>query len=221
MKQNKETLKQFFETGDKPTQQQYYDLIDSYVDAKQPEGEANRRFVIDETGEVSVASELTVSQSDWNQTDSTQPDFIKNKPEGGLPVNFYEEGTFTPILVDTGGGATYTIGTTNKGIYTRLGNTVRFTINVQQINTINTPTGTVEIEGLPFVTSEITPVTVGQIYGGDVNFYSCNAQIISNKIGFNVQTGFDNSNGTSLFQCTFTGGEIMISGTYQTNVYTP
>ncbi|REH56249.1 hypothetical protein C7448_101287 [Tenacibaculum gallaicum] len=57
MKQNKETLKQFFETGDKPTQQQYADLIDSYIDAKQPEGEANRRFVIDETGEVSVASE--------------------------------------------------------------------------------------------------------------------------------------------------------------------
>ncbi|GFD78216.1 hypothetical protein MHM83_03005 [Tenacibaculum sp. Mcav3-52] len=57
MKQNKETLKQFFETGDKPTQQQYADLIDSYIDAKQPEGEANRRFVIDETGEVSIASE--------------------------------------------------------------------------------------------------------------------------------------------------------------------
>ena len=38
MKQNKETLKQFFETGDKPTQQQYADLIDSYIDAKQPEG---------------------------------------------------------------------------------------------------------------------------------------------------------------------------------------
>ncbi|WP_273694122.1 tail fiber protein [Tenacibaculum sp.] len=29
MKQNKETLKQFFETGDKPTQQQYSDLIDT------------------------------------------------------------------------------------------------------------------------------------------------------------------------------------------------
>ncbi|CAL2102322.1 protein of unknown function [Tenacibaculum sp. 190130A14a] len=55
MKKSKEELKQFFETGDKPTQQQYADLIDSYIDAKQPQGEANRRFVIDETGEVSVA----------------------------------------------------------------------------------------------------------------------------------------------------------------------
>ncbi|WP_417799890.1 hypothetical protein [Tenacibaculum sp.] len=62
MKQNKETLRQFFETGDKPTQQQYADLIDSYIDAKQPEGEANRRFVIDETGEVSVATEQPIPE---------------------------------------------------------------------------------------------------------------------------------------------------------------
>ncbi|CAL2102323.1 conserved protein of unknown function [Tenacibaculum sp. 190130A14a] len=57
MKKSKEELKQFFETGDKPSQEQYADLIDSYIDAKQPQGEANRRFVIDETGEVSVTSE--------------------------------------------------------------------------------------------------------------------------------------------------------------------
>ncbi|MGG8496195.1 hypothetical protein ACQY1Q_07240 [Tenacibaculum sp. TC6] len=62
MKQNKETLKQFFETGDKPTQQQYTDLIDSYIDSKQEAGEANRRFVIDETGEVSVASEQSIPE---------------------------------------------------------------------------------------------------------------------------------------------------------------
>ncbi|MHC9089195.1 hypothetical protein ACXIHB_10825 [Tenacibaculum sp. IMCC1] len=77
MKQNKETLKQFFETGDKPTQEQYSDLIDSYIDAKQPEGEANRRFVIDETGEVSVASDKQVPeyQSGANiLIDNTDPD---------------------------------------------------------------------------------------------------------------------------------------------------
>ncbi len=56
MKKSKEELKTYFETGDKPTQEQYSDLIDSYIDAKQPEGEPNRRFVIDETGEVSLAS---------------------------------------------------------------------------------------------------------------------------------------------------------------------
>ncbi|WP_299105565.1 hypothetical protein [uncultured Tenacibaculum sp.] len=88
MKQNKETLKQFFETGDKPTQQQYADLIDSYIDAKQPEGEANRRFVIDELGEVSVASKQKEVQADFNQTDNNQPDFIKGYP---LTVFDYED----------------------------------------------------------------------------------------------------------------------------------
>ncbi|WP_299132962.1 hypothetical protein [uncultured Tenacibaculum sp.] len=62
MKQNKETLKAYFETGDKPTQQQYSDLVDSYIDAKQPTGEPNRRFVIDENGEVSVASKLNIPE---------------------------------------------------------------------------------------------------------------------------------------------------------------
>ncbi len=62
MKKNKETLKTYFETGDKPTQEQYGNLIDSYVDAKQLPGEANRRFVIDETGEVSVVSEVKLPE---------------------------------------------------------------------------------------------------------------------------------------------------------------
>ncbi|CAM1350093.1 hypothetical protein [Tenacibaculum halocynthiae] len=57
MKQNKETLKAYFETGDKPTQEQFSDLIDSYVDSKQPAGDPNRRFVINKNGDVGVASE--------------------------------------------------------------------------------------------------------------------------------------------------------------------
>ncbi len=62
MKKNKEELKTYFETGDKPTQEQYSDLIDSYIDAKQPSGAANRRFVIDKEGEVSVSSEQKISE---------------------------------------------------------------------------------------------------------------------------------------------------------------
>lgn len=54
MKQSKETLKKYFETGDKPTQGQYADLIDSYIDAKQAVGTADRQFSIDEQGAVSV-----------------------------------------------------------------------------------------------------------------------------------------------------------------------
>ncbi|AZJ34551.1 hypothetical protein [Tenacibaculum singaporense] len=95
MKQNKETLKQFFETGDKPTQQQYSDLIDSYIDAKQPEGEANRRFVIDETGEVSVASEQQVPEYTLSPISGTNTvDLLKD----GVSVSQID---LTPYLDNT------------------------------------------------------------------------------------------------------------------------
>ncbi|MDE1205412.1 hypothetical protein [Tenacibaculum larymnensis] len=95
MKQNKETLKQFFETGDKPTQQQYADLIDSYIDAKQPEGEANRRFVIDELGEVSVASEQQVPEYTLSPISGTNTvDLLKD----GISVSQID---LTPYLDNT------------------------------------------------------------------------------------------------------------------------
>ncbi|WP_431166075.1 hypothetical protein [Tenacibaculum halocynthiae] len=67
MKHKKETLKKYFEAGDKPTQEQFSDLIDSYIDSKQPEGEAGRRFIIDKNGEVSVVSEQKTSTSNLQE----------------------------------------------------------------------------------------------------------------------------------------------------------
>ncbi|CAL2080353.1 hypothetical protein [Tenacibaculum sp. 190524A02b] len=68
MQQSKEDLKRFFETGDKPTQQQYADLIDSYVDAKQPKGKPNRKFIIDENGVVSLTTsdEISIKESSFS-----------------------------------------------------------------------------------------------------------------------------------------------------------
>ncbi|WP_417784923.1 hypothetical protein [Tenacibaculum sp.] len=95
MKQNKETLKQFFETGDKPTQQQYADLIDSFIDAKQPEGEANRRFVIDETGEVNVTSEQPIPEYTLSPISGTNTvDLLKD----GVSVSQID---LTPYLDNT------------------------------------------------------------------------------------------------------------------------
>ncbi|CAL2102325.1 conserved protein of unknown function [Tenacibaculum sp. 190130A14a] len=78
MKKSKEELKQYFETGDKPTQEQYADLIDSYIDVKQPAGEANRRFVIDETGEVSVASEQKTPEYTLSDIDNNKLSLLKD-----------------------------------------------------------------------------------------------------------------------------------------------
>ncbi len=48
MKQNEKIIKSYFETGNRPTQEIYVDLIDSYIDAKQSKGESNRRFLVNE-----------------------------------------------------------------------------------------------------------------------------------------------------------------------------
>ncbi|WP_428743399.1 hypothetical protein [Tenacibaculum sp.] len=219
MKQNKETLKQFFETGDKPTQQQYYDLIDSYVDAKQPAGEPNRRFVIDETGEVSIASELAISQSDWNQTDSTQPDFIKNKPEAGLPVNFYEEGTFTPTLFDSSSGATYNMSTSTCK-YTRIGNVVNFYISFLGIETSGTPTGALGISGIPYPwVAGLQNINILELANSNASSTDLNNSTIRIIAGNLYIYDFEKSK--TLNAITFTSGQYMISGSYKTNVYTP
>lgn len=94
MKQSKETLKEYFETGDKPTQEQYSDLIDSYVDSQQEAGEANRRFVIDETGEVSVTSEQETPEYTLSEIENNKLSLLKD----GIVV---KEVDLTPYIDDT------------------------------------------------------------------------------------------------------------------------
>ncbi|WP_299105561.1 hypothetical protein [uncultured Tenacibaculum sp.] len=364
MKQNKETLKKFFETGDKPTQQQYADLIDSYIDAKQAEGEANRRFVIDEAGEVSVATQLATpdyqagtnvtidksnplqpiisasggsSTSDWathtgssnngdlvltigdyaqgggepkitlnannagidignNQslvkiegqdinftnntttldidngsiTTSLTPTQINtagnkslitkeyadaNYAGGGttdlsyevstrklvsstgkdtiLPLadatnaglmkaNFYEEGSFTPTLVDAAGGATYSSSASGK--FTRIGNLVHFEINMGGINTSGTPSGDLKITGLPILASG-SYASISHGFEGILGIAPPVVDAVSNY--FRLSNGIEflykdaSGNLSQVSSAVISNGTIRISGQYITNLYTP
>lgn len=67
-------------------------------------------------------------------------------------LDYYQEGTFTPVVAGTttAGAGTYT---TQAGKYTRIGNRVYF--NLQIVQTAHTGTGNMVITGLPF-TSEST-----------------------------------------------------------------
>ncbi|CAM1350113.1 hypothetical protein [Tenacibaculum halocynthiae] len=94
MKQDKKTIKTYFETGDKPTQQQFENLIDSYVDSKQSVGEANRRFVIDETGDVSVTSEQKTHEYTLSEIAGNKLALLKD----GVTV---KEIDLTPYIDDT------------------------------------------------------------------------------------------------------------------------
>ncbi|SNR17721.1 hypothetical protein [Tenacibaculum jejuense] len=119
MKKTKEELKTYFETGDKPTQEQYADLIDSFIDAKQPVGEPNRRFIIDENGDVSLSSE-TAQTSNFSELEIKKLktltkrfgrlDFNHFKDRDALPTFLWENGSLLVFFTNYNDG-------TNNGNY--------------------------------------------------------------------------------------------------------
>ncbi|SEC37311.1 hypothetical protein SAMN04489761_2810 [Tenacibaculum sp. MAR_2009_124] len=140
MKQSKETLKQFFETGDKPTQQQYSDLIDSYIDAKQMPGEPNRRFMIDENGDVSVATGGGVS-GDFVTTNTDQEITGTKTIKASLYTEYIQSNSHISAAQNiTSGGRVRTGG--NALDFTESGNTGSATIKADIVgSTIHTLQG--------------------------------------------------------------------------------
>jgi len=88
-------------------------------------------------------------------------------------LDWYEEGTFTPIITFGGAhvGAVYNLQT---GFYTRVGDLVTAMIEVGT-STKSSSTGTAEISGLPFAA---TGVSVGALYPSSVTF----ADILINQV---------------------------------------
>ena len=89
--------------------------------------------------------------------------FTANTPAAGMTsqlLNWYEEGTFTPVLKDGASGNAATA--TTIGRYTRMGRAVQVQIELTSINTTGlTPTNTIYITGLPFIcVSNYTPADV-------------------------------------------------------------
>lgn len=76
-------LKQWFQRGLKPLQEQFAAWIDSYWH----KDDAITTDDIDET-----TSNQYNRQADWNQDDSAEPDFIKNKPAAS--PNIINQGSF-------------------------------------------------------------------------------------------------------------------------------
>lgn len=155
-------------------------------------------------------------------TDATIPSATTTSA-GLMKASFYEEGTFTAALVDTGGGATYT-ATTATANYTRIGNQVNFVLKLSNINTTGSPTIQrlqINTTGLPNVV-QTGGYNVTQFLGGTETFYSITAyRPTLQNISFFTQRALDGSlGGTPMSSGTITNGEIEIHGSYITNTYT-
>ncbi|CAM1350109.1 hypothetical protein [Tenacibaculum halocynthiae] len=167
MKQDKTTIKTYFETGDKPTQEQFADLIDSYVDSKQGEGEANRRFIIDAAGEVNLTSEQKIPEYTLSEITGNKLALLKD----GATV---KEIDLTPYIddtnlarlisgkVDTNGIATFTRD--DNSTFTLDLSNLKGGLNLQQItDNGKTTTNSIEIQ-------EKNGLIVNQ--GGNSNYQS-------------------------------------------------
>jgi hypothetical protein len=125
----------------------------------------------------------------------------------------YEEGTFTPTLVGltTAGSGTYTSRT---GIYTKVGNTVLYTVRL--LWTAHTGTGSMDITGLPF-TANSSHLFPASVYTGDVTLSANNLMIARvNNSSTSVALRQYPVGGGAISGITMdTAGEINISGHYQ------
>jgi hypothetical protein len=86
--------------------------------------------------------------------------FTANSPQAGMTsrlLNWYEEGTWTPIATSGTGAIT---AYTSSARYTRVGRLVKL-VGVVTLTTVGTAGGNLVISGLPFTVANITARNVG------------------------------------------------------------
>ncbi|XRE42208.1 hypothetical protein ACIVBQ_000412 [Tenacibaculum discolor] len=137
---------------------------------------------------------------------------------GGLPVNFYEEDAFTPTIVDSGGGATYSFSSSSCN-YVRTGNSVTVEIEILGINTTGTPNGSIRFGNLPFNNSRPGPVNVA-LSGSDLSVTELD-RLIGQVVGSGNFIQLSQVNGNYQLTTSISSGSFYSKFTYITNVYTP
>ena len=162
---------------------------------------------------------VTTTVFSGNSTDAasatitgTSPGNIANTSTTVL--DYYLEGTFTPA-VEFGGASTGITYTSRSGSYTRIGNTIQFTINIL-LSSKGSSTGTVRITGLPVTCSESTPLSV---YLDSVGSTVGNSALMALLPLSSTSPRIDTISSGSLVQLTdaeFTNtSNIKLSGTYR------
>lgn len=129
---------------------------------------------------------------------------------------FYQTGTFTPTIIDSSSGGTYTTSGIN-GKYTKIGNTVYVWIYIIGISTSGAPSGNLRIGNLPIsASSNLHAISASTFTGSSVNFYSIYPYVYNDYIEFRVQSALD-GNTSTMTSVSFTSGAIQVSGIYITD----
>jgi hypothetical protein len=129
----------------------------------------------------------------------------------------YEEGTWTPATSDAAiGGNT---GTTGFGSYTKIGNTIRVTGALPNINTTGMTSGNVlYVQGLPFASGDIVGGTAyfmsGGVYAASVTTTSTVQSLIADN-GASWLNFFDGSGDILVSEVTSGAGDFYFTAIYQ------
>lgn len=132
----------------------------------------------------------------------------------------YEEGTFTPAYQTTNSNITYSAGTNVNGKYTKVGNTVFFSLMIR--GNITGGTGNLRITGLPFTSVTVNSAGVPASISGN---YSWTLSPGNNPIiaGTNINLGQISATdwaGTTIAAAksgSNSYNEIIVAGSYQTS----
>jgi hypothetical protein len=102
-------------------------------------------------GDVAIAVPLDLSGASAGQIKFPAS---QNASADANTLDDYEEGTFTPTLVSSGGGApTYSV---QVGHYTKVGNRVFFNLRVKRATVATMAAGNITVGGLPFTSANVT-----------------------------------------------------------------
>lgn len=128
----------------------------------------------------------------------------------GTVLDWYEEGTFTPVLygLTTAGVGTYMAQT---GRYTRIGNVVAITLALSW--TAHTGTGSMRISGLPFAAASLSPLSVrySNLAVGSGKALCCSTNISESTIYMLSQDAVGGVENAIAMDKT---GTVYITGTY-------
>ncbi len=108
----------------------------------------------------------------------------------------YEEGVFSPVISGTTTAGTYSYST-QVGTYTKIGNSVRASISLEDITADSAGAGTLKISGLPF---SADGTHISTVYARSLNFDNTAAYLIGYTDGTDIYIReiIDNSAGAGV-----------------------
>jgi hypothetical protein len=156
--------------------------------------------------------QLTTAGSLTQKVASTGIDFTANTPASGMTsqlLNWYEEGTWTPVAYGTTSAGTGTY-VAQSGKYTRIGNSVHFTLSIAW--TAHSGTGDLRISGLPF-TSDANGAALS-VWSYTLGFSGQLTAYVASSNTFIVLEGISNNAASTPVGMDTNVGGLNISGCY-------